>query len=273
MKGNLSDLVIMSDVDGTLLHWAKNGGKTPARNIEALERFTSKGGRFAIATGRALLTARPVAEVLPVNFPCVILNGGAVYDFQSNEYLHKLYLPDGAQRYVKEILKAFPQCGGVFVDENYYYDVDGVTRNEYLRLYPNNLLMPVGFDELKGPFLKALIVLPPERMKPVYEYVSQASFNGVRFVLSDRHMLEMLPDGSSKGDALERITRLTGVKRENMVAIGDFYNDIEMIEYAGLGVTMSDAPEDIRNIAQMIVCPCADGALADLVERLESRCD
>jgi len=268
----LSDLVIISDVDGTLLHGAYDG-TISARNIEALERFTSKGGRFAIATGRALRTARPVAEVLPVNFPCVILNGGAVYDFQKDQYLHKLYLPDGAQRYVKDILKAFPQCGVVFVEENYYFDVDGITQNKYLRLYPNNLLLPIGFDELKGPFSKVLFVLPPERMAPVYEYVRKASFSGVRFVLSDRHMLEMLPEDSSKGAALERITRLTGVKRENMAAIGDFYNDVEMIEYAGLGVTMSDAPEDIRNIAQMIVCPCTEGSLADLVERLESRCE
>jgi len=55
------------------------------------------------------------------------------------------------------------------------------------------------------------------------------------------------------------------------VAIGDYYNDLEMLGLAGISAAPSDAPEDIKAAADLIVGPCAKGALADLVEHLEER--
>ena len=270
MKKNLSDLVIMSDVDGTLLD--VNHSDLPSRgNIEALERFVSKGGRFAIATGRSLRYIHHLADALPVNFPCIVFNGSGIYDFQKKEFLYKQFFPREIERYVREIHAEFPDCGVVFSDENAYWDIGGVITEKYASLYKNALLKPIQFDELKGEFLKVFFILPPERGKLVYEYTQKAAFGGVRFVFSDKCMLEMLPEGSSKGAGIDRLIEITGIKRENFVAIGDYYNDWEMIKCAGIGVTLIDAPQDIKDIAQMIVRPCAQDSLADLVERLEEQ--
>jgi len=268
----LSELVIMSDVDGTLLD-LRHGGVPIPNNIVALERFVAKGGRFAIATGRSSWYTRPLAEVLPVNFPCIVYNGGAIYDYQKEEYLSKLLLPNVAEEYAKEIHKAFPDCGVIFADHSSYLDIDGIAKEKYASSYTNALLQPAGIYEVKGPYFKIFFVAPPERSELIYEYAKQSSFSGVRFVFSDKWMLEMLPEGSSKGAAIEKLEEIFGVKRENFIAIGDYYNDVEMIKCAGIGVTLSDAPEDIKSIAQMIVRPCLEGSLADLVERLEMMCD
>ena len=70
----LSDLLLVSDIDGTLMNFP---APIPPRNIEALRRFTAAGGRFSVATGRSIASARPYVEQLPVNAPCILydLNG------------------------------------------------------------------------------------------------------------------------------------------------------------------------------------------------------
>ena len=264
----ISDLIIMSDVDGTLLH--ANHSPVPSRgNIEALERFVAKGGRFAISTGRSLRYIQHLIDVTPVNFPCIVFNGGGVYDFQKQEYLYKQLFPQEAAQYVKEIHEAFPDCGAVLVDENAYMDIGGTVKEKLEPLYKNLLLQPAGFDDMKDPLMKAFFIADAERGKQIYEYTQQTKFSGVRFVFSDKYMLEMLPEGASKGAAIEQLVKLTGTPIENFVAIGDYYNDFEMIECAGIGVTLSDAPQDIQDIAQMIVRPCSEDSLADLIEQLE----
>jgi len=263
----------MSDIDGTLLDWQ---GNIPGRNIEALERFTTAGGRFALATGRALKIARPVAEALPVNFPCVVYNGGAIYDFAQQEYLTQVFLPKEAGEYFKKIWQVFPECGVVLATEDGYIDPEGATKRKqswWLGRYPETALREVELSKATGPAYKALLVLPAEGCKQLHEYVREhaASFEGVRFVFSDITMFEMLPKGSSKGDAIEKLTAIAGVDRENIVAIGDYHNDLEMLKFAGLSVAPSDAHPDIKAVADLIVGPCVEGALADLVEHLEER--
>ena len=272
MSLKLSQTVIMSDVDGTLLHTGAD--HTSPRNLEALTRYTDKGGRLGIATGRSIQFIRHLVEALPVNYPCITYNGGAIYDFQKEAYLAQIFLSEDipAQEYAKEIRGVFPDCGVVFVSPTGYFDIDGLAHSTLAHYYPNPLLQDSGFGQLNaGPFYKAVFLLPPERCKLIYEYVQTRAFAGVRFVFSDNYMLEMLPDVSSKGAAMAKLSEMTGIPREKMIAIGDYFNDFEMIEYAGIGVTLSDAPEEIREIAQMIVCPCAQDALANLVELLENK--
>jgi len=268
LKKKLSEIVIMSDVDGTLLD-LRHGGELIPENITALERFVLKGGKFAVATGRSLHFTRPVAELLPVNFPCIVFNGGAIYDFQKEQYITKMFLPDVAVQHAKQISKAFPDCGVIFVNDSAYLDIGGVCKEKYASTYTNALLQPTSFNEISGPFFKIFFVMPPHRRQLLVEYVKEHIFDGVRFVSSDTWLFEMLPIGSSKGAAIGELEAITGIKRENFVAIGDYYNDLEMLECVGIGVTLSDAPDDIKNVVDMIVRPCLEGSVADLVQRLE----
>ena len=273
LSKKLSDLVIMSDIDGTLLD---RNGHIPKRNMEALKRFTAAGGRFAVATGRALNVARPIVKALPVNFPCVIYNGGAIYNFEREEFLYEIFLPPEAGEYFTKIWQAFPDCG-VILANNDYLDLEGNARKKHswwLSRYPATALRTVALSELyRQPAYKALLVLSERECRRLQKYVSKhtANFAGVRFVFSDVTMFEMLPRGSSKGDAIERLTDIAKVERENIVAIGDYHNDLEMLKVAGLSAAPADAHTDIKAAVDLIVGPCSDGALADLIEHLEER--
>ena len=272
LKKKLSDLVIMSDVDGTLLY---GGINMPERNIQAARRFVAKGGRFGIATGRSVNITRQVVERLPVNFPCVVFNGGGIYDFAREEYIYRNLINDAALGYVKSLWKAFPDCGAVLVDSENYLDMEdsAITNQSWWgKKYPDSVFISAKFSEIgKDTLFKAFFVLSEQRCRQMHDYVTKNKdkFQGVRFVLSEERMLEMLPEDSSKGNALQKLSEIFDVAQENIVAIGDYYNDLEMIKYAGLGVSIIDSPEDIKAAANLIVGPCAQGSVAELIEYLE----
>ena len=268
MALKLSDLVIMSDVDGTLLHLGK---PIHPRNVQALERFVSKGGRFAISTGRSREFTRPLVEQLPVNFPCVIFNGGAIYDYSTEEYLMEIRLPEQGSQYIREIMERFPQCGVLAVDSDVYYDINGAVATLYREVYRNDYAVKGTMSDLKGSLMKSLIFIRPEWKEEFTAFVAEQKFPGVRFVPTNPRLIEMLPEESSKGNALKQLMEMKNIDRSCLVAIGDYYNDKEMIELAGIGVTMHTAPEDLKALAELLVCDCEEGALGDLVEQLEAR--
>ena len=76
---------------------------------------------------------------------------------------------------------------------------------------------------------------------------------------------------SSKGAALCALARLRGYARENVVAVGDYDNDLEMIVWAGLGISVANAQPAVIDAADTVVCSCNDGAIAQAVQLLEAR--
>ena len=81
---DFSNVIIMSDLDGTLLNDKK---EISPRDMESINDFCGKGGMFTIATGRGYSMAKPIAEKLKLRIPAVIFNGSAVYDFDKEEFL------------------------------------------------------------------------------------------------------------------------------------------------------------------------------------------
>ena len=102
--------------------------------------------------------------------------------------------------------------------------------------------------------------------------VVDAHFNGA---LAAMHTYDHLceighPDGS-KGAALSHLASSLGVKREEVVAVGDSPNDIDMIEWAGLGVAMGNASEKVKSSANLVIKPASEHGLALLLEDLLSK--
>ena len=78
----------------------------------------------------------------------------------------------------------------------------------------------------------------------------------------------MLPEGSSKGGALCHLAEITGIPMEKTIAIGDYFNDFEMIQNAGLGVAVANAPLELKNAAKLVVCDNDHHAVAELIHYL-----
>ena len=106
--GKFDGVLLASDFDNTILNTEilrRTGCPIPPisrRNTDALRYFMANGGRFAVATGRALPAFRLFADQIPMNAPAVVCNGGALYDFQTESYLDIMELPEEI-RLIKEV--------------------------------------------------------------------------------------------------------------------------------------------------------------------------
>ena len=92
------------------------------------------------------------------------------------------------------------------------------------------------------------------------------------FIRSEQILYEILPKGISKGAALTRMAELLGVDMVNTVAVGDYHNDISMIQAAGIGYAMANAHPDVKAIADRITVDNDHHAIAAIVEDLERGC-
>lgn len=256
----------MSDLDGTLI-----GANhiIPQRNIDAIRRFQEQGGRFAVATGRSVDSgSRYYRQIQPKGL-CVMLNGSILYDYEQDEIAKAFFLPPEAKKYARLLAEHFLEMGyEVFTEREQFV----LRENQYVKAHLGHEHLPcieVEEASITDGWCKVLFAADPETKLRMHAFTETFEHPGVRFVQSDARFLEMLPEGIHKGSGLEEILKQTGMPRENLVAIGDYYNDVEMLRTAGFAVVPSNAPEDIKQMADLVVGDCRDGAVADLIEYLE----
>jgi Cof subfamily protein (haloacid dehalogenase superfamily) len=270
----LSDYIIMSDIDGTLIH---QDGTIPPRNREAIARFQARGGRFGIATGRSPAWTSAFARQVGVNLPCVCFNGGSLYDFERDMSLTDEPLPDSAKAYA-ETLREIPfPVGMIAMTRDSYKNIseEHTLVEDLLRRRQVAYTDTIDWREVTEPWYKILLILPDGRYEDTMAFLKAQKnrFPGVRFTVTTYNLVEMLPAHITKGYALEILMARLGLRREQLACIGDFYNDLEMIELAGIGAATAEAPAEIRAAADLVTGSYTQGAVADLIEYLEAHCD
>ena len=271
MFEDISKVLLITDMDGTFLPASK---RPSAENLAAVERLMAAGGRFSIATGRSLQASMQYFEQVRVNCPIIMCNGGMVYDLNENRQIYDVYLPDSAREMVKRILAANPDVGceclpieGVYVPqmtqmEREHCNICKVTPVE----------CPV--DEIPPNWYKALFAQTADRLHEVIEYADSISgeYPDIDLVVSAPIYYEMLPKNISKGSALKELRRACGMEDFTIVAVGDYNNDIEMLEAADVGICPSNAADDVKQIADIVLdVSCEESAIAAVTEYIFER--
>lgn len=259
--------VLYTDMDGTLL--ADDKSISPD-NMAALRRFTELGGRFSVASGRNVDGARPFLEILPVNAPAILYNGAAVYDPAQDRFLHEQCLdPVLAAELMRFAVEIEPGC----CTQTYHagrirlYNPDGPEDPHMLREGHPHEYIPLG-DRCERAF-KAMVYGDAAQLEHIRLAVLERFGEG-RFhcTYSSSFYLEFLDPNATKGAALQWIQdHLPGFSHNDVAAIGDYYNDVEMLRSASLSAAVANAPDDIRSIADTVVCDNNHSALADLIGR------
>ncbi len=267
MSHLFQDILVVSDLDGTLIG---RDFQIPSRNFAALDRFKQAGGRFAIATGRSMESGRRYAEETRPNAPCVVLNGAVLYDYETEKIIWDHPLPDTSSVYLDRILERFPNIGmEVFIGHSIHI----VRYNSVVRAHIEHESLTVSEGPLSGvpgKWYKALMAIEPGQMAEVQAFVNSFPHEDVRFVASSPTYFEMLPAGVDKGTAFAELLRILGIRWEDSYAVGDYYNDLELLAAAGTSAVPANAPDDLKRQAALTLCHCDDGVVADLVEHIEA---
>ncbi len=274
------NVLLASDFDNTLVYTQgalERGEDIPpmsARNREAVDYFLANGGFFTVATGRALPAFAQFASALPVNAPCVIANGAAIYDFAGNRYVETAFLDADIYDHVDALLARFPRlCFEVYHDDRRIHVLhpNRFSRN-HEHLTRAGTVEVGAFREVDLPVIKLLFEEEKPLLDEVYAFIRSRSW-GERYelIFSSDHLLELTRRGATKGGMILKLAALLGVARRDIYCIGDHNNDIPMLKVSEIGFAPENATDEVKASGARIVCHCRDGALADVVDILDKR--
>lgn len=263
-----SGYMITSDLDGTLI---TPEFVIPEKNIEAVRGFINGGGKFALATGRSIESARRYAEAIKPNAPCVVLNGVVIYDYRNDKILWDSTLPPEAGECLRLIKERFPKLGMEVFAGNRLYLITSHPQTDKHVLNESLDYIDADLDSVPGRWYKALFAGSAEEINEVEAFCRTLSYEKIRFVKSSPIYYEMLPADCDKGSGIKKLAELLNIEIEKTYGIGDFYNDTEMLEAAGVGVVTGNAPEDLKQRADLVVCNCSEGAIAQLVDYIDGQ--
>jgi Cof subfamily protein (haloacid dehalogenase superfamily) len=270
--------LIAIDIDGTLLD---PKFQVSAANLETLARAHSRGIEIALVTGRRHTFALPVANALQFEVTLISSNG-AVTRSSSGELFHQDLLPSEiATRllgYMKDFrpntVLTFDRLGkGAIVVESAEELNQSIQRwmekNEEWIAY----IRPLEDAITESP-IQVMFCGNVSRMREAQEQLSScpfsAEFTALRTQYDSRNLciVDILNQGCSKGHALERWANHNGYAREEIMAIGDNFNDVEMLEFAGFPVIMGNACDELKQNGWMETLGNDESGVAWAVEHI-----
>jgi Cof subfamily protein (haloacid dehalogenase superfamily) len=246
------------DVDGTLLD---SRGRLPAENLEALNAAVSAGVKLAIVTGRSYSFALPAVTALPAPLLLIVHNGAIARERGGHTMLRRL-LPLESARAVLAATLEWRTAALMYFDRP--SDRQIVTDRldwrlpNRARFHERNRDIIEQVVELEGALTEDPIQLafngPLLPMREVKEALARhpvaagLAVSVTEYPFRDFALVDVNSAGTTKGQTLARVAAELGIDRAEVMAIGDNHNDRDMLEWAGIGVVMGNAAEELRSL-------------------------
>lgn len=257
--------MVVADLDDSLLGSDLTIGQA---NCEAIAKAVGKGVLVTIATGRMFRAALPYVNQLNLNVPVITYQGALVKNAISHETLFHCPVPmDDALEIIYESQREDIYLQ-VYVDDEYYIEKHNEKSDLYWKLSAIRGNAVGQLDRfLREEPTKLLMMDQPQRILQLKERYEKRFHGRLQVTISKPNYLEFTHIDATKGNAVQKLASLSGICRENIIAIGDSYNDLSMISYAGLGVAMGNAPDEVKRHADYITCSNEEAGVAKVIER------
>lgn len=261
--------IIALDLDGTLTNSEKV--ITP-KTKAALIKFQEKGGKIILASGRPTMGIYPQAKVLHLDkFGGYILafNGGRVIDCKTDETMFQTEFPLKYIPEIMEVIKDYPVGINTYEGDKI---IVGNNLNDYTKLEAKINAMDIKFVDdfvsyVNFDINKCLLQGEPSEILKLEEILSKKYKGELGIFKSEAFFLEIVPNGIDKAASIDKLLKTIGIKTEECIACGDGFNDVSMIEYAGLGVAMSNAKDGVKAVADFITLSNDEDGIAYVLEK------
>lgn len=254
------------DLDDTLL--GRDLVFTP-RVRRAVQAAMDAGLMVTLATGRMFRSALPLARELGMTLPIICYQGALIKDPLTTEVLFHRPVPLENARQIIQMARNWGLHVNVYVDDELYVARVTPEAKSYVRI-AQVPVHPVGdlLEFLKSPPTKVVIVSDEATIDRVMGDLRKM-FGQTLYVTKSLPMFcEIAHPGCNKGTALAFLAAHLGVSREETVAVGDGLNDLEMVQWAGLGIAMGNAPQQLRDAAGWVTGPLQEDGAAQALERI-----
>lgn len=259
--------LIAVDVDGTLLDSKKNLSEY---SINIIRAAVAKGVVFCISSGRPIYAADKFTKLLGLeDMPFILYNGAVVVTGPE----HKRVFEQGlSSEDALWLIKKGCEIGSTVIvwsaDKLYVNEFNERTENYRILSMIDPVLIPSPEELAAQGVTKMIWYDDLSRMPMLRETIDNSPISEhINYFTSNPLFMELVDKKCSKALALEKLSASLGIKREEIIAIGDGYNDLPMIEYAGLGIAMANAAEEIRNAADAVTLSNdEDGVAAAIIK-------
>ena len=264
---DLSDWLLASDIDGTINNKARN---LVVRNYDMIQRFINEhGGNFTLASGRSPESMRKHFKRLDIaDGKAIVLNGAGIYDFAQEKMIWHSPMNEHCINLVRESVMKFPTLAFQVISDKYVYLFRPTPS---ARLLAINAQLPIkyfyNFDSIpKTNWYKVIFTAIPPAITEVKKFIEKNSRTTENLMLSSAWSYEIVNEDTNKGVAVLKLADILGVDHSKTAAIGDYFNDYEMLRKVALPACCGQAPKGMKKIAKFVAGHCNQGAVADLIE-------
>lgn len=267
IMGKYDGIILLSDLDGTLLNAES---RVSEKNKEALSTFINDGGSFGIATGRSLTNAMRFLEGVPINGYCILGNGGLLYDMRTKTYLEGCELTKSkTEEFLLRCLRERPNIGIQIYGKDMGHIISPEELADPVVVKDHH---PVRFESLQDihdiEWIKILFSGSKEDILWLIEETEYLETEKiVDRVRSAFNYYEFLPVNCNKGNMLNVLRKYIN-KNQKIYAVGDYYNDVDMIIQADVGIAMQNAPDSVKKHADFVCRDNNQNAIADIIENI-----
>jgi Cof subfamily protein (haloacid dehalogenase superfamily) len=261
---------IALDLDGTLTNSRR---EVTQRTKKAVIAAAKDGCAVILATGRPVPGVKKIARDLELKkYGGYILsyNGGEIWSCGRGAALRRTTVDVAFYHTICHIARKYNVTAMTYdkkgvITEN--PEDPYVKKEAAINQIPIRRVDRLDMEAANDPVMKFLIVGDPKDLKAPYEEIQRKLSGDVNAFFSEPYFLEITPNGIEKASALAVLLEEIGVERERLIACGDGYNDIPMLQFAGLSVAMENAYDEVKEFADIITDTNDSDGVAKVIEK------
>lgn len=245
--------LIATDLDDTLL---RNDRSISQNTVDTINRLARAGVKFTISTGRMYDSTTRYLKQLQLDVPVITYNGAMIKDPAQNKVIYHCPLDNDLAKDVLMYAKEIGHYSQIYLDDVLYCEELG-PETEIYGSQTGNFAIPLHkplYECLTVPTTKIIIIMPKEKVQQLLPEVRKRYEGKLLVTVSKPEYMEFLNPAAGKDRALAFLAEQYNIKPEEIMAFGDALNDISMLQYAGRGVAVANAKEEVKQIADDI-CP------------------
>lgn len=253
------------DVDGTLVN---NKREITPKTKEKIHEAIEKGVIFTISSGRPVQGVQLITKQLEADVPVITYNGAMVITGDSRKVIYSCTMKPEDAIQVESLGKERNTTIAIWSDNQLFVNRADERAAKYSELSGTE---PKLYEDIEGLIAKGINKIlwydEVERINAFQKELQNVVNPTINFHTSQPFFLEFVDVNASKAIALEKLGEFYGINRDEMIAIGDGFNDLSMIEYAGLGVAMENAPSEIKQAADFVTLSNENDGVAYVIEK------